>query len=213
MSWLSALLPDQVIAKGMAGIEAQARELAAHPAESRTLPQIRADLLGDLLTGQGTPGKVGVRVGVLVPVLTLLGLSEEPGILDGFGPIDPATARRLAAEAPSFHRILTHPITGTILDIDRVTEHIPADMRRWLQYRDQTCTTPGCGKPAVHCDLDHTLDRQFGGTTRVTNLTHLCRKHHRMKHHTKWKVEQTPNGSIQWTSPTGHIRGADPPPF
>ena len=177
------------------------------------MPQIRADLFGDILTGEGTAGKVGVRVGVMIPMMALLGLSEEPACLDGYGPIDPATARKLAAQAPSFTRILTHPVTGTILDLDRVTERIPADMRRWLQTRDQVCSTPGCGKLAVYCDLDHVQDRQFGGTTRVTNLIHLCRKHHREKHKTRWKVVQTEDGTTQWTSPTGNTTDADPPPF
>jgi hypothetical protein len=213
MSWLSALLPDEVVAKGMMGLDAAARTLADESDETRTMDQIRADLLADLLTGKGNLGKVGVTVGVTVPVMTLLGLSDEPAMLDGMGPIDPATARKLTAEAPSFHRILTHPISGTVLDIDRVTLRIPADMRRWLQYRDQVCSMPGCGEPALFCDLDHTRDRQFGGKTKVGNLHHLCRKHHRMKHKTRWKVKQDPDGTIRWTSPTGYSQNADPPPF
>jgi hypothetical protein len=30
---------------------------------------------------------------------------------------------------------------------------------------------------------------------------------------TGWKVEQNPDRNITWTSPTGHQREADPPPF
>lgn len=213
MSWLSALLPTEVAAKIITGIDAEARTLAENEHETRSLDQLRADILGDVLTGTGTAGAVGVRVGVMVPVLTLLGHSDQPGMLDGHGPIDPVTARRLAAEAPSFYRILTHPISGTVLDIDKVTLRVPADMRRWLQVRDQTCTAPGCGRRAVNCDLDHTIDRQFGGTTKVGNLAHLCRKHHRTKHHTLWQITHTRDGTIQWTSPTGHTQTADPPPF
>lgn len=213
MGWLSAYLPGHVATMFMASIDEEARAIVTDEGETRTLAQIKADLFGDRLIGAGDGNGIGVRVGVMVPVMTLLGLSEEPAMLDGFGPIDPATARKLVSRAPSFYRILTHPITGTVLDLDRVTLRIPADMRRWLQTRDQVCTAPGCGKSAVNCDLDHVVDRQFGGTTRVTNLVHLCRKHHRMKHKTLWRVTQSATGQIEWTSPTGFKSNPDPPPF
>ena len=145
--------------------------------------------------------------------MSLLGHSDEPATLEGYGPIDIATAKMLAASAPSFFRILTHPITGTILDIDKTTLRIPADMRRWLEIRDQICIFPGCGKRARHCEIDHTKDRQYGGITKVTNLGHMCKKHHREKHHTLWEPEHMPDGSIRWTSPTGHVVDGDPPPF
>ncbi|MCU1440167.1 MAG: hypothetical protein JWP85_1164 [Rhodoglobus sp.] len=213
MAWIEAFVPGDVATRLMAHLDATAFALASNPAEERTMDQLRTDELCKLLLGDGTSTRVGVRVGVVVPVMTLLGLSEEPAILDGYGPIDAATARRLTAEAPSFYRVLTHPITGTVLDLDRVTLRVPADMKRWLQLRDQVCTFPGCGRRAARCDLDHTVDRQFGGTTKVTNLSHLCRKHHRAKHMTRWKVAQSRDGTIEWTSPTGFVRAADPPPF
>ncbi len=216
MMWLSAYLPAEAATRAMIAIDAQALALVSAPDATRTLDQARADVLAELLAGEGGAGpvgvRVGVRVGVLVPVMTLLG-GDEPATLEGYGPIDAVTARRLTAEAPSFYRVLTDPIKGTILDIDRVTLRIPADMRRWLQHRDQVCTFPGCGRRASACDLDHTIDRQYGGTTRVSNLAHLCRNHHRAKHQTRWKIEQTADGSIQWTSPTGYRRTADPPPY
>jgi hypothetical protein len=213
MAWIQAFIPADVATRVMAHLDSSAQSLAADAAEERTMDQLRADELCKLLMGGGTSAHVGVRVGVVVPVMTLLGLREEPAILDGYGPIDAATARRLTAEAPSFYRVLTHPITGTVLDLDRVTLRVPADMKRWLQLRDQVCTFPGCGRRAARCDLDHTVDRQFGGTTKVTNLAHLCRKHHRAKHMTRWNVTQSRDGTIEWTSPTGFVREADPPPF
>ncbi|WP_024477485.1 DUF222 domain-containing protein, partial [Arthrobacter sp. CAL618] len=51
---------------------------------------------------------VQAKVFVTVPVMTLLG-GDAPGELEGYGPIDPETARQLAGHAPSFTRILTHP--------------------------------------------------------------------------------------------------------
>jgi hypothetical protein len=135
------------------------------------------------------PGSVrGIRpvVAVTVPVMTLLGRSEEPGDLAGYGPIDAATARELAAHATSFIRLLTHPETGTILSVGRDRYAVPADLRAWLQIRDETCRFPGCSRRAARCDVDHITDWARGGTTTHSNLIHLCRKHHRLKHTTRW---------------------------
>jgi hypothetical protein len=138
----------------------------------------------------------------MVPALSLLGLSNEPATLEGYGPIDMDTARRLVGNATSFTRILTHPETGTILSVGRDKYRVPKALKRWLEFRDQTCTKPGCGAPAYLCDLDHIEEWQHGGESSVQNLAHLCKKHHAEIHHTGWKHEMTPTG-IEWTSPTG----------
>jgi len=188
--------------------------LAEQPGETRTLDQLRADVFADLLTGRLDPATAPrVEVGVLIPMMTLLGLSEEPATLDGYGPIDADTARKLTAHAPSFHRILTHPVTSTILDVDRASYRPPADLKRWLALRDGTCRFFGCGRPARHCDVDHTQGWAKGGTTSATNLAHLSKRHHTLKDESRWKVEHGTGGILTWTSPTGAIRTTDPPPF
>jgi len=198
----------------MARIDDGARALSRDSDETRTLDHLRADVFANIMLGGSSEGGgVGVKIGLLVPVMSLLGMDDQPATLEGYGPIDIATAKKLTAKAPSFYRILTHPITGTILDIDKTTLRIPADMRRWLEIRDETCTFPGCGRKARNCEVDHTVDRQYGGITKVTNLAHLCKKHHREKHHTRWQPEHLPDGRIQWTSPTGHQTSSEPPPF
>ena len=215
MCWLTAYLPAEIGVAAMAALDAFARGSAAadHTEPGRTLDHLRADRLGDLLTGVMSGSPVGVRVGLLVPVLSLLGVDDAPATLEGYGPIDIETARRLTACAPSFYRVLTDPISGTVLDIDATTLRIPADMRRWLQVIDQVCTFPGCGRAARGCDLDHTVDRQYGGTTKVSNLAHLCRNHHRLKHQTRWAVTEDAGRRITWTSPTGEVTRANPPPY
>jgi hypothetical protein len=143
------------------------------------------------------------RVLVTVPVLSLLGHTDEPAELDGYGPIDADTARRLAAHAPSFQRILTHPETGAHLSYGRTSYRVPADLAGYLRARDGTCRFPGCGRRAGNCDLDHTTAWAHDGHTRHDNLAHLCRKHHRLKHGTRWRMSQAPGGGIRWTSPAG----------
>lgn len=147
--------------------------------------------------------------------MTLLGQSDEPGILHGVGPIDAETARLLAAEAPSFSRILTHPVTGAVLALDRTRYRVPADLRRTVAHRDRTCRFAGCGRRATRCDIDHIIEWQDGGATDAANLMHLCRHHHRLKSVARWQAQPPDPGSttVTWTSPTGNNVETDPPPF
>ena len=163
MSWLTAHLASSDARRIMARLDATAAHLAAADDESCTSAQLRADVLADLLLDVDGVPAVTTTVAVTVPVLTLLGTAELPGTLEGLGSIDPDTARGLAAQAPSFQRILTHPITGTLLDIDRTSYRPPADLRRWLALRDGHCTFPGCGRRIADCDLDHRTAWADGG--------------------------------------------------
>ncbi|MFT4229790.1 MAG: DUF222 domain-containing protein [Microbacterium sp.] len=192
-------------------------ESEPEPADPRTLDQVRADTLADLLLA-GAPAAHGDgdalaaitgHIQVTVPVLTLAGAGSEPALLTGYGPIDAATARRLAGHATGWDRVLTHPYTGAVLAVDRYRPN--ADLDRFLRARDERCRAPGCTRPAVRCDVDHTVDHAHGGPTAADNLCHLCRRHHSLKHATAWAVRQLGGGVIEWTSPTGR-RYADRPP-
>ncbi len=154
----------------------------------------------------------GIRptVIVTVPVLTLLGKSDEPAHLDGYGPIDRDTARRLAGRATSFIRLLTHPETGAVLSLGRDRYAVPKDLRTWLEIRDETCRFPGCGRAASRADIDHTQDWAKGGRTDAANLACLCEPHHRMKHTTRWRVMQRGDGVLDWRSPTGRVHTTRP---
>lgn len=156
-------------------------------------------------------GSIRPTVHVTVPVMTLLGRSDAPGHLEGYGPIDPDAARRLAAHAPSFTRLLTHPVSGAVLDVDRGSYRAPADLRRWLQVRDGTCRFPGCSRRAATCELDHCRDwAAERGPTAHDNLAHLCSAHHHLKHETAWSVEHLDDGVLEWTSLTGAVYRTTP---
>ncbi|WP_210418379.1 HNH endonuclease signature motif containing protein [Agromyces intestinalis] len=177
-------------------------------ADSRTLDQRRADALRDLLidgrTDDGVTGRsITPTVAVTVPVLALLGASDEPAALDGYGPIDADAARRLAAHAPSFTRILTHPVTGAVLDVDRRSYRPPAELATWVRLRDETCRFPGCNRSARGCELDHTVAWVDGGRTAHDNLAHLCSAHHHLKHESSWSVRAIGDGALEWRSPSG----------
>jgi len=151
---------------------------------------------------------------VTVPALTLLGAGAEPAVLDGHGPIDLDTARRLAGEATSWVRVLTHPLTGVPLALDRSTYRVPTALRRWLGVTSPTCVFPGCGRSARECDLDHLRAWAEGGLTDDDNLAPECRHHHRLRHETRWHPSRDPDtGDLRWTSPLGADFAEDPPPF
>ena len=228
MAWLNAYLPVPEVT----GIANRLRDIAeglkAEPGEKRTRTQLIADAFTDLLLDGTTtavaegaesgsrridaPIGTGIRPRVLVtvPVLTFLGRSDEPGTLEGCGPIDAATARRLAARAPSFTRILTHPETGAVLSVGRDRYAVPKDLRTWLRVRDETCRFPGCNRSAGRSDVDHITDWQYGGGTDHGNLVHLCRSHHRVKHHTAWSSTSAGGGRVRWLSLSGHDYETEP---
>ncbi len=295
MATLSALMPADRAHAAMSTLDRAARHLAAAPDEDRTLAQLRADIMADLLvapvgngvgasiasTGDGEPappaaGKpVSARtpdeppratsspqataptssppataptssppepaptpdeppratsspqatattrarprpasIVVTVPALTLLGVGDEPALLDGYGPIDLDTARRLAGESTTWTRLLTHPLTGVPLALDRTSYRVTAALRRWLGVMSPACIFPGCGRAARACDIDHLTAWADGGVTDADNLEPECRHHHRLRHETKWTPVRDPDsGVVRWRSPLGHDAEVDPPPF
>ena len=188
----------------------QEQEQVQGQADPRTLAQLRNDLAFDLLLtgaplGHDRPGgslaAIRGSVSITVPVTTLMGVDTTPAELNGRVPIDPVTARRLAGAASGWDRVLTHPVTGALLAVDRYRPG--PDLRRHLRARDQRCRFPTCGYPPADCDIDHHHDAALGGATAESNLGHLCRRHHMLKHHSPWTVEPLGDGVYAWTGPSG----------
>ena len=206
MAWLSAYLPASRASSIWNRATAAARALQG-PAEHRNLSQLRADTAAAwLLAGvaEGVPSPKA-QVLVTVPVLSLLGATEEPAHLDGYGPIPPSMARRLVADgATSFHRVLTDPVTGAPLEIGRASYRLPPAMRQWLRLRDGKCPFPGCNSQSLDTEADHVLAWHDGGATGVSNLGQPCRKHHRLRHTTAWKpVDASRDAPPGWVAPSG----------
>jgi len=80
----------------------------------------------------------------------------------------------------------------------------------FIRMRDITCSFPGCGRSAVTADIDHSTPWPAGPTA-PWNLSCKCRKHHLLKTFwAGWSDQQQPDGTVIWTSPTGH-RYVSPP--
>ena len=177
--------------------------------DPRSIGHLKLDVLTDLMLNGETsiPGATrGVRgrVHVMVPAMTILGLGEEAAILRGYGPIDPATAAQLTAEATSWRRILTDPITGRILTTDPRDYRPTARMIDHARLVHPTCVFPGCTVPSERADIDHTEDHAFGGHTTPENLAPLSQGHHKVKHHTRWQITQNGDDTLTATSPAGY---------
>ncbi|WP_299050640.1 HNH endonuclease signature motif containing protein [uncultured Nocardioides sp.] len=78
---------------------------------------------------------------------------------------------------------------------------IPAHLDRLVRLRDRHCVFPWCQRPAEACDLDHTVPHGSGGETCAANLAPLCRYHHRLKTHGRWRYRHLHPGLYEWTSP------------
>ncbi|MCU1434698.1 MAG: endonuclease [Pseudarthrobacter sp.] len=167
-------------------------------------------------TQNGAAGMIptpAAQVLVTVPVFALMGLTDEPAVLDGYGPIPPSMARQLVANgAESFHRVLTDPRDGAPLEIGRESYRIPKALRQWLRLRDGKCQFPGCSNPSLDNEADHLTAWADGGATGISNLAQLCPKHHRLKHATPWQpTEATKDEPPGWISPTGrHYQSEQP---
>ncbi len=145
-----------------------------------------------------------ITVNVTIDLPTLLGLSENPGQLAGYGAIPASVARALASDG-KWKRFITDPQTGALLDYGRETYQPPQALIDFLIARDRTCRFPGCRRSAALSDLDHAQSWEDGGTTSLDNLGALCRRHHQLKTHGGWAIESRADGSCTWTSPLGKI--------
>ncbi|WP_222828720.1 HNH endonuclease signature motif containing protein [Gulosibacter faecalis] len=234
----------------IAQARAEATERRSEPgfeADRRTLDQQRADIFADtmltatpqaILDGSNAgAARLRAVVSITTPVLALLdprlrdpfhrmgGSDTAAGIamLNGIQPMSAAEARAFAANG-ELERILTDPITGHVITADRYEP--TTSLRRYLRARDVTCRFPGCRRPAVRCETDHTTAWHEGGSTCPGNLAHLCRVHHVQKHQKPWQVRHLGGGRLEWISPLGQVictvpeppgprfvEVHDPPPF
>ena len=214
-------------AAGTSANPASGGDSTALAPDERTLDQVVSDVIADMLLTSDpmNPSATAARgiqatAHVSIPATSMLaapntgGLNQSgfaPALLDGMSPMPLEDAKRLAATAPAFIRVLLHPVTGAVQAVDSY-KPTPA-MRAFLRARDVHCNFIGCRQPAARCELDHTIDHQYGGKTAVWNLSDFCLAHHIVKHHTAWQVRQLGGGILEWTTPSGKIYIDRPEPY
>lgn len=184
--------------------------------DPRTKAQRRADALGALAAGAEAlgcrcgrpnceapqrPSGGNVVIHLLAEQGTVRGDSPAPGYLAGYGPVPAALVREAAAHA-RIKPLLFPP------DIAEAGYRPSAALAEFVRFRDLTCRFPGCDAPAEACDIDHTVPFPLG-LTHPSNLKLLCRYHHLLKTFYNnrvggWHDRQEPDGTVIWTSPSGH---------
>ena len=83
-------------------------------------------------------------------------------------------------------------------------------LRHLSQVRHATCTSPVCRRPAAQCDFEHNTPYEAGGRTCLCNTGPKCRHDHRLKQHPRWTVDQLPDGTFRWTTPSGRTYTTEP---
>ena len=197
-------------------VDARLNALAATVCEDdpRTLKQRRADAIGALAAGAAklqcrcgqpmcpagaTPVPCPVVIHVVANQSTLDGTKPDPGSIIGTDALIPAELIAQLAESARL-RPLVHP-GDALPERGYVPSQALAD---FVRCRDLTCRFPGCDRPATEADLDHTIPHSEGGATHASNLKSLCRQHHLIKTFWGWRDQQLPDGTVIWSSPSGH---------
>ncbi|PPG50591.1 hypothetical protein C5C41_13280 [Rathayibacter sp. AY1E9] len=194
--------------------------------DERTLAQLRADALADLLCEADVIDTVPDSVGADRPVPTLVtgvraevrvtlsastasGADDASAELDGYGPIPADVARSLVPATVT--RVLTEPRTGAVLSVGRTRRLPHRELRLLLQLRDVICRFPGCTRSAASAEADHVVEWRNGGGTDPGNLASLCVAHHHVRHGDRWTYVLHPDGTADWTTPTGRRITTRPP--
>jgi hypothetical protein len=232
MAWLSVYGPALDLTAVKVMLDAAAE--AANPDDPRTIEQLRVDTLTELAWAILEDGHLpdhddeppdhakprlrrlvrrngrAAAVHVTVPLSTLIGLDDQPGELDGYGPITAETARRVATHG-TWRRLLTDPATGVLLDYGTTRYTPPTDLVEHVHARDRSCRFPTCSRPARLCQFDHTIPAGSPGwSTSAANGGPLNAGCHNGKTHAGWRLDQPEAGRFVWTAPTGHTYQVDP---
>src|SRR5262249_46635688 len=139
------------------------------------------------------PGAPGDRYRVVVHVdAPVLVDADAPGqsVLENGTHVSAETSQRLACDATRV--LMRHEASGQTVEVGARTRTIPPALRRALQHRDKGCRFPGCG--GRFTEGHHIRHWAHGGPTTLSNLTMLCRRHHRAVHEEGYQLEREPNG-------------------
>ncbi|MBZ2195746.1 hypothetical protein KCQ71_06260, partial [Ruania sp. N2-46] len=160
--------------------------------------------------GQGLPRvwPVGVLGGRRAQILIRVSLStlmggDDPGDIEGLGPI-PADVARAFAAGGTWRRLVTDPTTNQVTDYGTTRYEPPQNMTDRIKENEPYCTAPGCSATARMTELDHRVPFPLGPTS-DDNLDPKCRRCHVLKTHGDFEDEVDQHGNRFWRTPTGHV--------
>ncbi len=155
---------------------------------------------------------------MIVPIQSLMGLSDAPGeMIDRSASVPAALIRAKAIEPGTLLWRLLTDRRGKLLDATYVGHHAPDKLGQAIRFRDGTSVSPTAMVPAHRADLDHTIaygSPPGGGPTTASNLGPLHRRAHNLKTAGFMNLQQSERGVFEWTTSTGHQsrHTADPLP-
>ncbi|MFC4785964.1 hypothetical protein ACT8ZV_15915 [Nocardioides sp. MAHUQ-72] len=182
--------------------------------DERTLTQLKSDLALDLLIGrsQGVPAPAYARpvVNLTVPVQTVMGLSDDPGVLAGGTVVPAGLARAIAADPDAtWHRMLTDP-AGRMVELSTTSYKPTGPIWRHVVAQWTTCYEPACDRSAAQVEIDHRTPYPRGATT-PGNLWPACKRGHTAKHAPGFTIEQHTTGSYRLRTAAGFTHQIAPP--
>ncbi len=213
MSLVSGFLP---VAQGVAVHAALTRTADTLKAQGdeRSRGQIMADEFVTRITGQSAAAAVPTRVELVMSDTTMFGGGETPALVQGYGPIPAALARRLIGNPRAgtwLRRLYTSPDRGSLVAMDARSRRFPPSLKDLLVARDQTCRTPWCDAPIRHAE--HVVSSAAGGSTSHANGQGLCEACNQAKQAPGWRSQTDGGFEIEVRTPTGHAYRSRPPPL
>lgn len=148
--------------------------------------------------GYASGPKASVVVHVDRQVLEDAG-AEGCAHVEGVGAVSAHTVQRLVCDA-ALSTVAFLP-DGTAVPEGR-TRQIPDSLRRAVRTRDGGCRWPGCERRR-YVDVHHVVFVSRGGRTKLTNLTTLCRAHHRLVHEGGYRLAMDRHAAVTVTTPGG----------
>ena len=202
---LSVVGPAEKLTAVYESLRARAMGKKVEGDETSALEQLMFEALVERVTGAFCATDTTVEVGIVIDVATLLGTANHPVELIGHGPIAPAVADDILSSAHRivYRRLVTDPITGTLVARDERRRRFDGQLAGFIRARDKhRCRQPGCDCRIR--DLDHVKAYAAGGLTTADNAQSVCKMSHIFKHLPGWHVTTGPDGTITWQTPTGH---------
>jgi hypothetical protein len=102
--------------------------------------------------------------------------------------------------------VITDPVTGVILDMDRRARKVTRAQREWLILAHGICTRDGCTRSAAEADIDHwtMYHGPQQGPTNLANLHPFCASDHRLKDRTRIRYRKREDGTTAVETATGY---------
>jgi hypothetical protein len=217
MAYVTVLLP---VAKGV-GAYAALKRAADTTFDDRSRGQVMADVFFERVTGQPAQVADAVAVNLVIADETLLGGDNGAAVVEGYGPVPAAVARRLVERAVSdarsrctLRRLYRHPKSGALVAMESRSRLFPRGLARFIDLRDRHCRTPYCDAPIRH--HDHARPHRDGGPTSAENGLGECERCNYAKESPGWQViagtDEHGVHTADFVTPTGtRYRSTAPP--